>query len=1086
MITAPVLQYFNRDGISVPFDIPLFENDMRSLAMDINPILSNIKIPDIINKVSLGIKDGMTSGEIATFSAEVCAAMISTHPEYDEMAARIGLHSLHLETLSDFHKTMEMQSQFVHPSKKTPTNYLSDRFMNAINSNKERIQSKIDYSRDFRISYFGFKTFKHGYLFKKNGVAAERPQHLFMKTAIGIWAEDIEMAFKTYDIMSLGLGMHATPTLFNAATVKNQMSSCFLASGNSEMDSMEGILKMIKWVGLTLKSAGGVCMSVGHIRAAQSYIVGTNGTASGLMPLLKVFDAEACYIDQCFAEDTPIKTLHGWKTISSLKEGQTVMTRDGKVRPIKKVLVYEPSKEQRKMYSISCSFSNERVKVTDSHTFYVLRLPVCEQRILSNELIMHMMDVGIYEFEWVEARNLKVGDYVVFPKECLPPRPTSHHEYKNYTLYPIQNIDSSAYCGAVYDLEIDEVESTDPTYVTPTGIVHNGGGKRKGSVAISIEPWHADIFDFINMKGLFKKKDMLAKNLFYCVWTPDLFMKRVENHESWSLFSPDDAPGLDECWGEEFEKLYAKYEATPGLARKVIKAEDLWFLITESKKETSAPYIMFKDACNRYSNQQNLGTIKCTNLCTEILQWSGPDEVAVCNLASVSLPACLTISDTKNGRHVYQFDHQKLYDIVHGLALNLDHIIDINYYALKQTKKSNFRHRPMGIGVQGMAKMFIMMGLPYDSQEARTLNREIFETMYYSAVRTSCTLAQKHGHYESYKEGKGSPLSNGKFCFDLYNVTPSKRWDWTSLRSEVARYGVRNSLFIAVMPTATTAQMLGNSEECAPITSNLVIRNVLAGNFAVIEKTLISALMDKGLWDEDMRQDLIMNRGSVQNITRIPEDIKLLFRTVWEIPQKHILQMAADRAPFIDQGQSTSLYFADCSMKKIDSALFYAWKKGLKTGMYYLYTLPAETPIPITLSSDRLEKILSKSDSPSPVVGRAPTLNLAPSTPLKRKRSNLVDVPAPKKSRSQPRLTSQKRKQLWMELASNKKIKSIDDITDMFKESEFSDPIIQGDGLSDLADVIELVGTKPRQNVLDSIEPQACFLANPGCESCAM
>ncbi len=467
--------------------------------------------------------------------------------------------------------------------------------------------------------------------------------------------------------------------------------------------------------------------------------------------------------------------------------------------------------------------------------------------------------------------------------------------------------------------------------------VDQGGGKRKGSFAIYLEPWHADVFDFLDLKKNHGKEEMRARDLFFAVWIPDLFMKRVENNEMWSLFCPNEAPGLADVWGEEFERLYEKYERENKF-RKQIKAQDLWFEILESQIETGTPYILYKDAANRKSNQKNLGTIKSSNLCTEIIEYTSPEEVAVCNLASIALPKF--ISDGK-------FDHQKLYEITKVATRNLNKVIDVNYYPVAEARNSNLKHRPIGIGVQGLADAFILLRMPFDSDEARRLNEDIFETIYFGAMEASMELSKVHGPYQTFK---GSPVSKGIFQFDMWNVTPkSGRWNWDQLKRDVKQFGVRNSLLLAPMPTASTSQILGNNECFEPYTSNVYTRRTLSGEFIIANKHLMKDLMSLGLWSETMRQKLIATNGSVQPIAEIPQNIKDIYKTVWEISQKSIIDMSADRGAYICQSQSLNIHLTNPNFGKLTSMHFYAWKKGLKTGMYYLRSTAAADAIKFTL-----------------------------------------------------------------------------------------------------------------------------------------
>ena len=474
--------------------------------------------------------------------------------------------------------------------------------------------------------------------------------------------------------------------------------------------------------------------------------------------------------------------------------------------------------------------------------------------------------------------------------------------------------------------------------------VDQGGGKRKGSFAIYLEPWHCDVFEFLQLKKNHGKEELRARDLFYAMWIPDLFMKRVEENENWSLFSPDEAPNLHETYGEEFEKLYTKYEKE-GKARKTVKAQDLWFEILESQIETGNPYILYKDHANNKSNQKNLGTIKSSNLCTEIIEYTSPDEVAVCNLASIALNMFVKEDST--------YDFQKLYEITKVITRNLNKVIDVNYYPVEEARNSNMRHRPIGIGVQGLADAFILMRYPFDSDEAKKLNKDIFETIYYAAMEASMELSKKEGAYESYK---GSPVSKSIFQFDMWGITPdSGRWDWTKLKQKVKKHGVRNSLLLAPMPTASTSQILGNNECFEPYTSNLYTRRVLSGEFIVVNKHLLNDLIELDLWNDKMKDKIMEQNGSIQNINEIPEKIKLLYRTVWEVSQKSIIEMAADRGAYICQSQSMNIHMQDANFGKLTSMHFHAWKLGLKTGLYYLRTKAAADAIKFTIVKEEKE-----------------------------------------------------------------------------------------------------------------------------------
>jgi ribonucleoside-diphosphate reductase alpha chain len=479
--------------------------------------------------------------------------------------------------------------------------------------------------------------------------------------------------------------------------------------------------------------------------------------------------------------------------------------------------------------------------------------------------------------------------------------------------------------------------------------VDQGGGKRKGSFAIYLEPWHADVFDFLDLKKNHGKEEQRARDLFYALWIPDLFMKRVKENGEWTLMCPHECPGLSETHSAEFEALYTRYERE-GKGRKTIKAQDLWFKILESQIETGTPYMLYKDAANAKSNQQNLGTIKSSNLCTEIIEYTAPDEIAVCNLASIALPKYVTESGT--------FDHNKLFEVTYQATINLNKIIDENFYPVEEARNSNVRHRPIGLGVQGLADAFIMLKYPFESEEARALNREVFETIYYAAMTASKDLAKVSGAYETFE---GSPVSQGVFQFDMWNVTPTNRWEWDVLKEEVKTYGVRNSLLLAPMPTASTAQILGNNECFEPYTSNIYTRRVLSGEFIVVNKHLLKDLVKEGLWNKDMRQKIMASNGSIQNISEVPQYLKELYKTAWEISQRAIIDQAADRGAYICQSQSLNVFMENANFGKLTSMHFYGWEKGLKTGMYYLRTKAATDAIKFTVDKSVVEETVAQS-----------------------------------------------------------------------------------------------------------------------------
>lgn len=749
-----------RDGRKEPVQFDKITARIQKLCYSLN---SDLVDPiDVAKKVIEGLYDGVTTSELDNLAAETAASLTTKHPDYALLASRIAVSNLHKNTTKSFSGTMKMLYEYFDPKAQKEAPLIADDVYEIIEKNKDILDSSIIYDRDFGFDYFGFKTLEKSYLLKVNGQIVERPQHLFMRVSVGIHKEDIESAIKTYNLMSERWFTHATPTLFNAATPKPQMSSCFLLT--MQDDSIEGIYDTLKQTAKISQSAGGIGLSIHNIRATGSYIGGTNGTSNGIIPMLRVFNDTARYVDQ-------------------------------------------------------------------------------------------------------------------------------------------------------------------------------GGGKRKGAFAIYLEPWHADVFEFLDLRKNHGKEEMRARDLFYALWINDLFMQRVKDNGDWTLFCPHEAPGLADCFGKEFEDLYAKYEAE-GRGRRTVKAQELWFAILDSQIETGTPYMLFKDAANSKSNQQNLGTIKSSNLCTEIIEYTSKDEVAVCNLASLALPRFVI-----NGA----FDHQKLYDVTYQATLNLNKIIDHNYYPVQEAENSNMRHRPVGLGVQGLADAFILLRLPFESDEAKRLNKDIFETIYFASMTASHDLAVKHGPYQTFK---GSPLSKGKFQFDLWNVTPdSGRWDWDALRKKVVKDGVYNSLLVAPMPTASTSQILGNNECFEPYTSNIYTRRVLSGEFVVVNKHLLKDLVALGLWNNDMKNQIILANGSIQAIPSIPDYIKELYKTVWEIKMRNIIDMAADRGAYICQSQSLNLFVNAPNTSKLTSMHFYAWEKGLKTGMYYLRTQAASQAVKFTVEN---------------------------------------------------------------------------------------------------------------------------------------
>ena len=715
--------------------------------------------PDLVaQKVCTQLSDGIKTSELDEFAAETCAMMQSRyHPNYGMLAARILIDNHHKNTPSTL---LECVETLYHEQE-----IVSEGYHDLLCKDPASYELIIDYSRDFMFDYFGFKTLERAYLLKKNGKVIERPQHMWMRVSIQLHGNNFEKVKETYDALSQGYFIHATPTLFNSGTSHPQLSSCFLLTMNS--DSIQGIYKTLGDCAQISKWAGGIGLSIHNIRARGSRIAGTNGESTGIVPMLKVFNDTAKYVNQ--------------------------------------------------------------------------------------------------------------------------------------------------------------------------------GGKRNGSFAIYLEPWHADIEEFLRLKLNQGAEEDRARDLFYGLWIPDLFMQRVEAGEDWTLMCPHECPGLADVHSIKFNDLYMKYERE-GKGRKTISAKKLWQMILDAQIQTGTPYLCYKDAANSKSNQQHLGTIKSSNLCTEIMEFTSPEETAVCNLGSLALPKFVEYHPLYEE---YYFNFQKLREYTRILTRNLDIVIDKNFYPTPECRKSNMSHRPIGIGVQGLADVFAKLKLSWTSDEAKKLNREIFENIYYAAALESMNGASagewRNISIDTYRSFHNSPVSNGKLQFDLWNQTPITTYlDWSELRKQCS-LGMRNSLLVAPMPTASTSQILGNNECIEPFTSNLYTRRVLAGDFMVVNKYLVDELTKLGLWTSEIRTQIIADNGSVQNITEIPQDIRDVYKTVWEIPQKVLIDMAADRAPFICQSQSLNLFLSEPTYAKMSSMHMYAWKKGLKTGCYYLRTKAASS-----------------------------------------------------------------------------------------------------------------------------------------------
>ena len=799
---------------------------------------------------------------IDELTAQQCASLATKHPDYGTLASRILISNHQKNTDSNFFNVTKELYNFKDVNDKHAP-LISKKYFNVVKQNKSTIQKWLNYDRDYLLDYFGFKTLERAYLMRINKKILERPQHMWMRVAVGIHGNDLKRIKETYDYLSQKYFTHATPTLFNAGTPRSQLSSCYLIG--MEEDSIAGIYSTLTDCALISKWAGGIGLHVHNIRSSGSHIRGTNGTSNGIVPMLRVFNGTARYCDQ-------------------------------------------------------------------------------------------------------------------------------------------------------------------------------GGGKRKGSFAIYIEPWHGDIEDFLELKKNHGDEEMRARDLFYALWIPDLFMKRVMENKKWTLMCPDKCPGLSDVYGDEFVELYEKYEMeNKGI--KTVDARKIWLKILDSQIETGTPYMLYKDHCNRKSNQKNIGTIKSSNLCCEIVEYSDSKETAVCNLASIALSKfvkqpnpsnpdynfnsikvyskteckwckktkkllndnCFDFEDINldddDKRHAFYkkinndenivdepvntvpqiyiddkriggykdlikilkptFDYDLLHKITKIVTYNLNKVIDINFYPTPKTKQSNKRHRPIGIGVQGLADAFALMNLPFNSDKSKEINKNIFETIYHAALESSMEIAIEHGHYETFE---GSPASNGILQFDLWNVKPSDRYNWSLLKKKIKKFGLRNSLLVAPMPTASTSQILGNNECFEPFTSNLYVRRTLAGEFVMVNKYLIRELIEENKWTEVVKNQIIKNNGSIQNIEQLSDELKAKYKTVWEIPMKDIIDMSADRGAFICQSQSLNLWMKEPKYDKLTSMHMYSWKKGLKTGLYYLRTEAKAAPQQFTIEPDSKENDVVEDD----------------------------------------------------------------------------------------------------------------------------
>lgn len=765
----------------LPFDPLRLENFLTQLSKNLD--ISFAALRATIRSIESLLPDEISKEQLLKLTAESLASRVTEEPGFSDLAGRVEAYSIQQTVAHSFSKNFQLLRDNLHPATAEAHPLVSERANDFVQTHSEILDSWIDPSRDYTLTYFGIRTLANSYLISRGLTISETPQYLFMRVAVGIHgSDDHERALlavkETYDLMSTKYFIHSSPTLFNAGTENNFLSLCFLMAVDD--DSIDGIYRTLHKAALILKGSGGIGIHMHNIRSNGSLIKSSNGTSNGLVPMLRVFNSTARYVDQ-------------------------------------------------------------------------------------------------------------------------------------------------------------------------------GGNKRPGAMAVYLEPWHGDIREVLELRKNHGQEELRARDLFYALWIPDLFMRRVKNNEDWSLFSPSDAKGLSDTYGEDFDKLYEQYEKK-GIATATFKARKLWMQILESQTETGMPFMLYKDSCNRKLNQKNLGTIKSSNLCCEIVEYSSPDEIAVCNLGLLALASYVTADGDSA-----QFDFDKLHGVTKILARNLDNVIDVTSYPVIESQKSNMLHRPIAIGVQGLADTFLELRLPFDSEGARKLNRQIFETIYHGAVEASLEMAKERGAYSSFK---GSPASLGQLQFDLWGHKPTFFEDWDELKEEIKIHGLRNSLLVAPMPTASTSQILGYNECFEPFTSNLYLRRVLSGEYQIVNKYLVKDLKELGLWNKAVKEKIIIDNGLIQNISVIPPELKELYKTVWEISQKTIVEMAAERGCFIDQLQSMNIHLKNPTMGSLTSCHFFAWEKGLKTGMYYLRTQAASRAIQFTVDEAALSEQISRLASP--------------------------------------------------------------------------------------------------------------------------
>ena len=1022
-------------------------NRIKKLGMEAN---INVNYSSLTMKVIDQLYDKIHTTKIDELTADHCISLSTHHPDYATLAGRILVSNHQKNTSPSFSEAMK-QLYYFYDVHEGHSPIISQELWETVSSNREIFDEMINHNRDYLIDFFGFKTLERAYLYKINNTIVERPQYMWLRVAIGIHGKKMDDIKETYDLMSQKYFTHATPTLFNAGSPRPQLSSCFLQA--MENDSVDGIYNTLKECAQISKYSGGIGLHIHNIRCKDSHIRGTNGKTAGIVPMLKVFNNTARYINQCFAPETVVYSKDGPKQMKDITTSDELITMDGTFKRVNKIIINKVKKEileietanslfpvrvtkEHEIYAINHetqnkagqftpsflsagnlkeddlvafpipSYVNETYVISDMNFYESYGTLIGNQGEKMSSPYLHLSQektlkliIGIFESSnfntqtntYSSTNSLLISQikYLLLKLGVLT---TSSHEFEitvpqeyqlqvkttsnsnNILWSPITKITKIEYEGDVYDFNMIDNHN----YLTDMGLVHNSG-KRNGSFAIYLEPWHGDIESFLEMRKNHGDEEMKARDLFYALWVPDLFMERIKENKKWSLFCPDECPGLSDVYGDKFKELYESYESS-GKSRKTMDARDLWFKVLDAQMETGTPYLLYKDAANMKSNQKNIGTIKSSNLCTEIIQVSDEKETSVCNLASIGLPTCVNPK-------TLEFDYDKLHAVTKVITNNLNKIIDINYYPTPKSKRSNLLNRPIGIGVQGLADVFMMMNVPFHSDAAKKINIDIFETIYHAALEKSNEIAidrhdklkRFHNYFNemktlqtnaaedyvttdvifehlselkpvygemnnlsnercgAYSSFEGSPASLGYLQFDMWNVIPlSNRYDWTGLKQSIRKYGLRNSLLLAPMPTASTSQILGFNECFEPITSNIYSRSTLAGEFILANKYLMNDLIQLGLWTEKIKDNIIANKGSIQQLTVLPQYIRDKYKIVWEIPMKHIIDMSADRGAYVCQSQSLNLWLEDPNYNTLTSMHFYSWKRGLKTGIYYL------------------------------------------------------------------------------------------------------------------------------------------------------